>query len=180
MVELNVSASPLFLRDEEIRRGIERLFSGYSNLVRSADQKLEAAGIGRAHQRALYFIARHPGLTVTDLLGLLAITKQSLSRVLAELQARGLVLSEPGKVDRRQRLLSLSATGTALERELFETLRAGMADAYARAGQDAVTGFWAVLNGLIPAADQRQLARLSERDRDGKNVTATKPVGHRR
>jgi len=172
MPDRNMIASPLFLRDEEIRRGIERLIFGYSHLARSADEVLAGADLGRAHQRALYFIARYPGLTVTELLGLLAITKQSLSRVLSELQARGLVVSEPGKSDRRQRLLHLSETGAALERDLFEALRASMADAYARAGQDAVTGFWAVLNGLIPPADQRLLARLSEPGRTPKKAGA--------
>lgn len=156
MVEHGLVASPLFLRDEEIRRGIEQLFFGYSHLFRSVDGRLNAEGLGRAHQRALYFIARHPGLTVTELLGYLAITKQSLSRVLAELQARELVTSEPGKADRRQRLLRLSDSGGALERELFEALRARMAEAYSRAGQDAVTGFWAVLNGLDPIEGHRQ------------------------
>src|SRR3546814_15838816 len=81
---------------------------------------------------------------------LLSITKQSLGRVLHDLQERGLVESRVGASDRRQRLLRLSPAGEALERELYEQLRTGVADAYRRAGQSAVAGFWTVLEGLIP------------------------------
>src|SRR3546814_13184897 len=95
-------ASPLFLREPEIRRGIELLYFGYSHMTRAADQRLESQGLGRAHHRALYFIARSPDLKVSDLLGLLSITKQSLGRVLHDLQERGLVESRVGASDRRQ------------------------------------------------------------------------------
>src|SRR3546814_11951300 len=81
-------ASPLFLREPEIRRGIELLYFGYSHMTRAADQRLESQGLGRAHHRALYFIARSPDLKVSDLLGLLSITKQSLGRVLHRSEER--------------------------------------------------------------------------------------------
>jgi DNA-binding MarR family transcriptional regulator len=100
-------------------------------------------------------------MPVSDLLQLLNITKQSLSRVLAELQAQGLVAATVGARDRRQRLLDLTPEGAALEASLFEELRRGMAAAYAAAGQGAVTGFWAVLEGLIPADDRPMVAALA-------------------
>src|ERR1700712_4674814 len=84
------SASPLFLREPEIRRGVELLYFGYSHLTRTIDEGLAQQGLGRAHHRALYFIARQPDLTVSDLLRLLAITKQSLGRVLGDLSERRL------------------------------------------------------------------------------------------
>lgn len=161
---VNVSASPaasaLFLREPELRRGMELLYFGYSNYARAVDHDLARHGLGRAHHRALYFIARRPGLTVSELLSLLAITKQSLGRVLNEMADRRLVETRPGERDRRQRLLSLTAEGTALENELFEAARKRMAHAYAQAGQHAVSGFWAVLEGLIPADDLPQVRQL--------------------
>ena len=51
-------ASPLFLREPELRRGMELLYFGYSNYVRSVDRDLARHGLGRAHHRALYFIGR--------------------------------------------------------------------------------------------------------------------------
>src|SRR5436309_3233294 len=67
-----IPASPLFLREPEIRRGVELLYFGYAHLTRSIDAGLAAQGLGRAHHRALYFIARKPDLTVSELLAILA------------------------------------------------------------------------------------------------------------
>jgi len=162
----NVSvASPLFLRESEVRRGIELLYFGYSHLTRAADRGLADQGLGRAHHRALYFIARQPDLTVSQLLSLLAITKQSLGRVLKDLGERGLVETREGDRDRRQRLLRLTASGRALEAELFEKIRAKLSAAYASAGQGAVGGFWAVLEGLIPATERARVAALGGESR---------------
>lgn len=147
------AASPLFLREAEIRRGVELLYFGYSHLTRAIDEELATQGLGRAHHRALYFIARQPDLTVSDLLKLLAITKQSLGRVLNDLAERGLVENRPGTIDRRQKLLRLTEAGAALEARLFGSLREKMSRAYGNAGQAAVTGFWQVLEGLIPETE---------------------------
>jgi DNA-binding MarR family transcriptional regulator len=153
-------ASPLFLTESEIRRGIELLYFGYSHLTRSVDAGLANQGLGRAHQRALYFIARQPGLSVGELLGLLAITKQALGRVLGDLTTRGLVETRTGDRDRRQRLLRLTAEGATLERGLYTAMSTRLAGAYSRAGQDAVGGFWAVLEGLVPERERGRVAAL--------------------
>ena len=153
-------ASPLFLTEPEIRRGIELLYFGYSHLTRAIDAGLAEQGLGRAHHRALYFIARRPGLAVGDLLSLLAITKQALGRVLTELTTRGLVETRTGDRDRRQRLLRLTAEGAALERTLYSSMSAKLAQAYSSAGQDAVGGFWAVLEGLVPERERGRVAAL--------------------
>ncbi|TGX53949.1 MarR family transcriptional regulator [Sphingomonas gei] len=153
-----IPASPLFLREPEIRRGIELLYFGYANLTHSIDAGLAKQGLGRAHHRALYFIAREPDLTVSALLAILGITKQSLGRVLGELAERGMVETRTGERDRRQRLLRLTPTGAALEAELFEALREKMSTAYSSAGQGAVGGFWAVLEGLMPESERNSVS----------------------
>jgi DNA-binding MarR family transcriptional regulator len=153
-------ASPLFLREAEIRRGIELMHFGYGRLFEAVDHKLEAEGLGRAHHRALYFIARQPDLTVSRLLTLLGITKQSLGRVVNELTERALIETRVGRDDRRQRLLRLTPAGAKLESALFEILRARMSAAYVDAGPAAVAGFWLVLEGLVPSAERPMLRRL--------------------
>jgi len=153
-------ASPLFLREAEVRRGIELLHFGYTHLMRALDAQLGAAGLGRAHQRALYFIARQPGLSVGALLTHLGITKQALGRVVTELAARDLIEVRVGRDDRRQRVLRLTPAGAALESALFEALRERLGAAYAHAGQQAVTGFWQVLEGLIDPPARETVARL--------------------
>ena len=84
------SASPLYLRDEDLKQGVDLLFFAFSDVFAQGESHLRAANLGRAHRRALYFIARNPGLSVTELLTILKVTKQSLNRVL-----RGLVLVQP-------------------------------------------------------------------------------------
>jgi len=154
------AASPLFLREEEIRRGIELLHFGHAALMAGMADVLADHGLGRAHQRALYFIARQPGLSVSALIGLLGITKQSLGRVLDELAERGLVETRPGTRDKRQRLLRLTAAGEAIEAALFEAMRERMAAAYSAAGQGSVTGFWRVLENMLEPEEQRRVAAL--------------------
>ena len=139
----------LFLREEQMRLAQDLFFFAYRDLTASADAVLLELGLGRAHHRALHFVGRRSGIAVSELLALLRITKQSLARVLAELVARGLVLQVQGPRDRRQRLLSLTEAGRALERRLFERQRERMVAAYREAGGSAVDGFRRVMRGVM-------------------------------
>ncbi len=154
------AASALFLREDEVRRGIEFLFFAHASLWRSIDTRLAEQDLGRAHYRALYFIARQPGLTISDLLALLGITKQSLGRVVKEMEARDLLTTRPGGRDRRQKELRLTEAGRAIEAATFALLRDTMSRAYTQAGQQAVTGFWQVSEALVPARDRSRIAAL--------------------
>ena len=122
--------SLLFLTDEQIRRGIEAMYFAYRAFTSDPDLILAEIGYGRAHHRALYFIHRDSGLTVTALLEVLGVTKQSLNRVLRTLIEDGLVDSRVGRRDRRERELYLTHKGAALERRLSESQRARMRAAF--------------------------------------------------
>lgn len=143
-----------------VRRGVELLYFGYSHLTRGIDAGLAEQGLGRAHHRSLYFIARFPDLTVGDLLRLLAITKQSLGRVLNDLVERGLVEARTGASDRRQKLLRLTDAGVDLEADLFNGLRERLLPAYAGASEDDIQGFWRVLEGLVPEEDRTVIVAM--------------------
>lgn len=158
MAEIRPQANPLFLREDELRQGIELLFYAYRDFTAEADEVLVTYGFGRAHHRVIYFVGRNPGLPVSALLDILKITKQSLSRVLGQLIRQGFVQQRPGP-DRRQRLLDLTAQGAELERRLTEDQRALVARAYRAAGADAVEGFRKVLFGLINEQDRPKVAR---------------------
>ena len=62
----------LFLTDEQLRRGIEAMYFAYRAFTSDPDLILDEIGFGRAHHRAMHFIHRDPGLTVTALLDVLA------------------------------------------------------------------------------------------------------------
>ncbi len=145
----HAGAGLLFLREEEIRLAQDLLFFAYRDFTNAADVILVELGLGRAHHRALHFIGRNPGITVSDLLNLLRITKQSLARVLSVLVDQAYVAQSPGSADRRQRLLTLTQKGEALERRLFERQRERLAAAYREAGGPAVDGFRRVMRAIM-------------------------------
>ena len=149
MADIKPIGKALFLREEELRRGIELMFFSYRDFTGEADAILAEQDMGRAHHRAIYFIGRHPGITVSDLLGILNITKQSLSRVLSGLMKNGFVSQKIGVTDRRQRLLYLTETGVELEARLTTLQGRRFAAAYREAGAEAVDGFQQVLRGLM-------------------------------
>ena len=154
MADLKGGANPLFLREEELRQGMELLFFAYRDFTGEPDKILARYGFGRAHHRVIYFVGRHPSITVSELLGILGITKQSLSRVLGQLVREGFIVQRPGRRDRRQRMLELTDRGRDLERLLSENQRRRMARAYRAAGAEAVEGFRMVLRNLIDEQDR--------------------------
>ncbi len=150
--------SLLFLTDAQLRRGIEAMFFAYRGFTADPDRILAQYGYGRAHHRAIHFINRWPGTTVNNLLTILGVTKQSLNRVLRTLIEDGLVESVVGTRDRRERHLSLTAAGRALEAKLADAQTARMRGAFRRAGPDAVAGFRQVLEEMM----DEDLRRLFE------------------
>ncbi|MBM3584138.1 MAG: MarR family transcriptional regulator [Alphaproteobacteria bacterium] len=157
MTDMKSGANPLFLREDELRRGIELLFYAYRDFTAEPDAILADLGLGRAHHRVLYFVGRNPSITVNRLLGILKITKQSLGRVLGALVRQGCVARVTGPADRRQRLLTLTDKGLALEARLTENQRARIARAYREAGAEAVAGYQRVLIGIVNAEERAHL-----------------------
>ena len=151
----------LFLREEQMRLAQDLMFFAYRDFTGAADVILEELGLGRAHHRALHFIGRNPGMTVGDLLAILRITKQSLARVLTELMEKGYVAQAPGRQDRRQRLLTLTPEGLALERRLFDRQRERLAAAYREAGGPAVEGFGRVMRAVMDPSARLYLDKVT-------------------
>ena len=162
---LQTGGTLLFLREAEIRAAQDLLFFAYRDFTGAADALLEELNLGRAHHRALHFIGRNPGMPVGDLLAILRITKQSLSRVLNELVEAGYVAQTQGRADRRQRLLTLAEPGIALERRLFERQRERLAAAYRDAGGVAVDGFRRVMRGIMDQAARSYLDKPTYLDK---------------
>ncbi len=133
---------------------MELLFFAYRDFTAEPDAILKEHGFGRAHHRVVHFVGRHPSISVSELLAILKITKQSLSRVLGQLIDEGYIIQRPGATDRRQRLLELTAKGGTFEDHLSRGQRDRIAHAYRDAGAEAVEGFRNVLTGLIEPEDR--------------------------
>ena len=149
MADIKSGANPLFLREAELRQAMELLFFAYRDFTAEPDKILADYGFGRAHHRVIYFVGRHPSITVSQLLQILGITKQSLSRVLGQLVEQGFIVQRKGQRDRRQRLLELTEKGLALERALTEKQRIRVGRAFREAGAEAVEGFRQVMLNLM-------------------------------
>ena len=162
MAETHGGEALLFLTDEQLQQGIEAMFFAYQGFTADPDRILGTMAYGRAHHRAIHFIARKPGTTVTNLLNILGVTKQSLNRVLRTLVEDGLVSSRVGKLDKRERNLHLTEEGAALERQLSDAQRARMRAAYRAAGPGAVAGFRQVLEAMMDPDMRRRYQILKE------------------
>jgi DNA-binding MarR family transcriptional regulator len=158
MPDLSPANALLFLRDEELRQGFDLLYFAQRDLEAAGAALLTAQGLHGGHRRILHFLARQPEITVTELLALLGLTKQSLGRLLTELAAQDLVRQRQGTHDRRQRLLSLTEAGRVLERRLWEEQRLRIARAFRACGPQAVEGFRRVLDGLTGKSEALPMA----------------------
>lgn len=155
------SAAPLlYLREEELTDGVELFFFAGRDVARAMDHRLRELGLGRAHARALHFVARHPGIPVSDLLSILCITKQSLGRVMKDLLSADMLNQTQGARDKRQRLLRLTAKGQETAAGLVALQSALFANAFRAAGPEAVAGFRRVLTGLVAEQERAGVIRL--------------------
>ena len=154
--------SLLFLTDEQLKKGIEAMFFAYRGFTADPDRILENYTYGRAHHRAIHFINRSSGTTVNNLLSILGVTKQSLNRVLRTLIDDGLVESQIGTRDKRERHLVLTEKGKALDKELSEAQRGRMSAAFRAAGPESVAGFRKVLEAMMDSEMRRHFNSLKD------------------
>ena len=144
-------------------QAIELLFFAYRDFTGEPDELLAEYGFGRAHHRVIHFVGRHPGITVSELLSILQITKQSLSRVLGQLVREGFIKQTPGPVDRRQRLLELTEEGLDLDEKLFNVQRQRIVRAYKESGAEAVAGFRSVLMNMMEEDDRPRFEKKQKK-----------------
>ena len=119
MTDLNKLLTPLFLSEKEIRKIIELMFFAYRDFTSGPDEVLKKINFGRAHHRVIYFVGKKDKITIKNLLSILQITKQSLSRVLNQLVSeKYIIVSESHGNDKRTKSLSLTEKGKKLETQL--------------------------------------------------------------
>ena len=145
--------------DKPLFEIIELLFFAYRDFIGDPDALLDQYAFGRAHHRVLHFVNRNPGMTVAELLDILKITKQSLGRVLKELVEAGLIEQQTGEIDRRQRLLFATASGSALALRLAEPQSRRIDAALAGLGPEGAESARKFLTMMINEDDRARAAR---------------------
>lgn len=137
--------------EKELQLAIEQFYFAYRAFTATPDSILLEQGLGRVHHRILYFVGRHPGLNINELLGILSVSKQALNAPLRKLIETELVTVEIASHDRRVKLLSLSKQGEGLEQKLTRSQMQHLQKVFAQAGKEAEQG-WREIMQLIPPA----------------------------
>jgi len=124
-------------RQQELNQALEAMHFGFRAMTFQPDRRLSELGLSRIHHRVLYFIGRHPGCSVNELLEVMRVSKQYLHKPLQKMISLGYVDQSIDLRDRRIRRLVLSARGKKLEYELSEVQRRRFADIFGRLGPTA-------------------------------------------
>ena len=161
MADLNNLISPFFLSDKEIRKIIELVFFSYRDFTAGPDQILEKLNFGRAHHRVIYFVGKKDKITIKELLGVLKITKQSLSRVLNQLVKEGFIVVSTG-LDKRTKNLSLTSSGLSLENELSTIQIQKIKKVINNFNQEDIDGFKKILYEMIEIDNKKTFQHLNE------------------
>jgi len=148
------------LPEAKLHEFAELLFFAYRDFTKDPDAILKDFGFGRAHHRVVHFVNRHPGLRVADLLEILNITKQSLSRVLKQLIDQGYIEQQAGASDRRERLLFPTARGRALAERLSAPQHVRLMNAIEAAGPGAEAVLRRFLEAMINAEDRPKVSSI--------------------
>ena len=127
---------------------MEAFFFGYQAFTAKADEMLARRGLSRVHQRIVFFIAHHPGLSVKELLTLLGVSKQALNTPLRQLIEMNLVRSVAPETDKRKRLLELTVDGVRFEKNLRREQVRLLQRVFGQAGEEAVNGWLAINQAL--------------------------------
>ena len=114
---------------------LELMYYGWRGMTKRADEYLATVGLSRVHHRILYSVARGNGLTVTDLIAILSITKQALHRPLKQLLDKNYVSMERDPERHRYKILGLTPGGRKVEQRASELERLVMGRAFAKAGE---------------------------------------------
>ena len=161
MTDLNNLLSPFYLKDEEIRKVIEIIFFSYRDFTEGPDKILEKLNFGRAHHRVIYFVGKKKNITIKDLLKVLKITKQSLSRVLNQLVKEGYILVSTGQ-DKRTKTLILTDDGYNLENRLSLIQTDKIKTTLRNFNQEAINNFKNILFEMIETDNKKIFKQLNE------------------
>ena len=154
MADLNKLLTPIYLNENEIRKIIELMFFSYRDFTSGPDKVLERINFGRAHHRVIYFVGKQNNLTIKELLSILQITKQSLSRVLNQLVKEKYIILSIGE-DKRTKKLSLSQKGQELEKKLSDIQVSKIYKIINQFNENEINGFKKVLYAMIDQKNQK-------------------------
>ena len=139
----------LYLKDAQLKQLIEKLFTSYRESFSDAKKTLDKYTIGIAHHKVLHLLSMYEGITISELLKKLKITKQSLNRVLKDLVKLDVIYFKKDQQDTRIKHVFLSDKGKKIFDEVFTTQKKRIYNALLNSSSEQVLNFDSVLKKII-------------------------------
>ncbi len=139
----------LYLKDEHLKEFIEKLFIGYRESFGDAKKTLDKYSLGIAHHKVIHIISIHEGITISNLLKKLKVTKQSLNRILNDLVKFNIISFVKDEKDSRMKHVHLTKKGEEVFDEIFNSQKKRIYNALINSSSLEVNHFKNVLKKII-------------------------------
>ena len=139
----------LYLKDDQLKELIEKIFISYRETFSDSKNILNKYSIGLAHQKVIHLLSMYRGITISNLLKKLKVTKQSLNRVLKDLIKLELITFEKDDQDTRLKHIFLNEKGEKVLSEIFEKKKKRIYKALLNSNSEEVINFDNVLKKII-------------------------------
>ena len=139
----------LYLKDEQLKDLIEKLFISYRETFSDAKKVLDKHSIGLAHHKVIHLLSMYEGISISELLKKLKVTKQSLNRVLKDLIKLETIIFKKDEQDTRIKHIFLNEKGRQIFNEIFDTQKKRIYNALLNSKSEEVINFDKVLKKII-------------------------------
>ena len=139
----------LYLKDDQLKELIEKLFISYRETFSDSKKVLNKYSIGLAHQKVIHLLSMYEGISISELLKRLKVTKQSLNRVLKDLIKIEAIIFKKDQLDTRVKHIFLNEKGKKIFKEIFEVQKKRIYHALLNSSSEEVINFDNVLNKII-------------------------------
>ena len=139
----------LYLKDDQLKHVIEKLFVGYREIFSDSKKILDRYSIGLAHNKVLHLLSMYEGISISELLKRLKVTKQSLNRVLKDLIKLEAIEFKKDELDTRVKHIYLTNKGKNISDEIFQYQKKRIYNALLKSKSEEVLSFDSVLHKII-------------------------------
>ncbi len=139
----------LYLKDEQLKDLIEKLFISYRETFTDAKKVLDKHSIGLAHHKVIHLLSMYQGISISELLKRLKVTKQSLNRVLKDLIKLEIVTFKKDDQDTRVKHVFLNEKGKKIFNEIFDLQKKRIYNSLLNSSSEEVINFDNVLSKII-------------------------------
>ena len=139
----------LYLKDDQLKDLIEKLFVSYRETFSDSKKILDRYSIGLAHHKVIHLLSMYEGISISELLKRLKVTKQSLNRVLKDLIKLEIVIFKKDDQDTRVKHVFPNDKCKKIFNEIFNLQKKRIYNALLNSSSEEVINFDNVLNKII-------------------------------